>query len=55
MSENNSGLRDIADALLVAGQSVGEAVGKLGGDVTEQLKQAVDNARSTFDGAGEDK
>lgn len=55
MSEKNSGLRDIADALLVAGQSVGEAVGKLGGDVTEQLKQAVDNARSTFDGAGDDK
>lgn len=61
MTEHNSTLRDVGEALLVAGNSLGSVIGKFaenlrqdGADVAEQLRGAVENAREAFNAAGND-
>lgn len=50
-NEIRDNLRDAGDALLMAGSSLGAALGKVAGDLTERFRATSDEARANFDSA----
>lgn len=50
-NEVRDNLRDAGEALLMAGSSIGAALSKVAGDLTDRFKSTSDEARANFDSA----